>query len=400
MSIQVQTCEIAGCGLVCSLGAGLETVFAGMCGGQTGFRPITRFPAAAYPQGMAAMLPEELEARLREEHPGRDLAWGAVLSAACEALGQGGQARPVAATPDPRLGLVLATNFGPMESLEWCWRERHDHGTIDHDTFAEFANFPAAVATACGCGGPLAQLSLSCASGAAAAALAKDWLDNDRADRVLAVGYDIITEYSWCGLTNLRTITTDKLRPFDSRRAGTIFGEGAAAMLLAKPGAAHGRPLGRLLGAATNNNAFHMTAPAARGAGSRRVMAAALAAAGIGVEAIAHVSAHATGTTANDSTETAALRDLFGPRLGEITVAAHKSQLGHMLGAAGLAEAVITLAAMRNGIIPPTVNHEQPDPECGLDCVPGQARHKQFNCAITNSAGIGGSNASLVLASI
>jgi len=216
------------------------------------------------------------------------------------------------------------------------------------------------------------------------------------------VGYDVLTEYCWAGLTNLRTITTDSVRPFDRRRSGTIFSEGAAAVLLAAPTGA-GRqsrpaPVALVAGAATNNNAFHMTAPPREADGSRRVMAAALADACLAPSDIDHVSAHGTGTTANDSTEAAALRNLFGPHLDGMTVAAHKSQFGHMMGAAGAAEAIMTVEVLRNQIVPPTINHEETDPECRLDCVPGKARRLTgARCAMVNSAGIGGNNSALVL---
>ncbi len=151
-------------------------------------------------------------------------------------------------------------------------------------------------------------------------------------------------------------------------------------------------------GAATGNNAFHLTAPRKEAEGSRLVMAEALRQAAMTPADITHVCAHATSTRANDETEAAALRNLFGNRLPAMTIAAHKSQLGHLLGAAGLAEAIITVQAMRTGVIPPTIRMEHLDPACEpVDCCPLTARVAAFDAAITNSAGIGGNNASLVL---
>jgi 3-oxoacyl-[acyl-carrier-protein] synthase II len=268
---------------------------------------------------------------------------------------------------------------------------------MDATTFGRFDRFLSEMATFCGADGPRAQLSLSCASGAAALALAADLLRSGRADRVLAIGYDLLTEFCWCGLTNLHTITTDCMRPFDLTRSGTLFSEGAAAMLIESATATAAPALGLLAGVATNNNAFHMTAPPKEAEGSRRVMATALADAGIAPEAVDHICAHATSTRANDVTEAAACRNLFGERLASMTVAAHKSQFGHLMGAAGLAEAIITLEVIRHGIIPPTVNHVTPDPECPVDCIRGTARVRRVQCAVTNSAGIGGNNSSVVL---
>ena len=223
---------------------------------------------------------------------------------------------------------------------------------------------------------------MSCASGAAALAVARDMLAAGRADRVLVVAYDALSEFCWCGLSNLRTITTDLMRPFDKRRSGTIFSEGAAAVVLTT--APSPTALASLPGIATNNNAFHMTAPSKDADGSRLVMAAALHAAGMTPDAIEHICAHATSTSANDSTEAAALRNLFGARFATLTTAAHKSQLGHLMGAAGLAEAIITVMAMQHGVIPPTINHEQIDPACEpVNCLPRKAVTKQFKTAIT-----------------
>jgi len=373
-------------------------------GGACGIRPIDRFPVDHFAQQSGGQIASDLEDRLRDEFPEEDLAAGMVKEAAREALSQAGLWRGVGAGLKEEVGLILATNFGAMETLEWCWRERVEVGTLDADTFLHFRDFVHDVAVWLGCRGPCTQLSLSCASGGGAVALAKDWIASGRVKRVLAVGYDCLTEYCWCGLSNLRTISTDALRPFDARRSGTIFGEGAGAMLLEgipySSGAA-GRleVLACIAGAATNNNAYHMTAPAKEAEGSRRVMAAALADAGVKPVVIEHICAHATGTVANDVTESAAFRNLFGDDLAGMTVAAHKSQLGHMMGAAGIVESIVTVEIIRHGIIPPTVNHDQPDPGCLIDCVPGTARHRKVNWAVTNSAGIGGNNAAIVICS-
>ena len=384
--------NITGMGLVSCLGMGVEEVFRRMCAGECGIREIDRFDPEPYARKTGGQVPAEVEEALREEFAEDDFAAAMVKAAGRDALAQAGRTCGAA---DPELGLVLATNFGPMETLEWCWRERADMGTMDDATFAMADGMIDDVADWLGCGGPRLQLSLSCASGAAAVAVARDLVCSGRAQRVLAIGYDALTEYCWCGLTNLRTITTDCVRPFDVSRSGTVFSEGAAALLVSHP--ADGPGLAQLAGAATNNNAFHMTAPCKEAEGSLRVMQAALADAGLAASDIDHICAHATSTKANDITEAACFRNLLGERLPQTTVAAHKSQLGHMLGGAGTVEAIITIQAMRQGIIPPTINHVTPDPDCVLDCVPGIARQREFSTAITNSAGIGGNNASLVL---
>ncbi len=384
--------KITGMGLVCSLGGDVTDVFKRMCAGECGFRPITRFEAEPYAQKKAGQLSEDLENELRTAFPDEDISAAMMKRAGMEAMAQA----KTTMAPE-RQGILLATNFGPMESLEWAWRERLDTQAMDEASYEPYDGIIAQMAEAFNCKGPRLQISMSCASGAAAASLAADVIREGRADRMLVLAYDSLTEYAWCGLSNLRTITTDVMRPFDPDRSGTIFSEGAAAMVLECPDAA-ATALGWISGAATNNNAFHMTAPPKEAAGSKRVMEDALANSGLSTADLTHVCAHATSTHANDETEAGALRNLFGERLPQISVAAHKSQLGHLLGAAGLAEAVVTVQAMRLGVIPPTINHAKNDPACEpIDCIPGQARVKSFDAAITNSAGIGGNNSSLVL---
>ncbi len=384
---------ILGCGLCGGPGGSLDEAFAAMLAGRDVFRPITRFDASGYSQTLAGQAEPGLEARLRSAYPDEDLAAAFIKEAGSAALRQAGLAP---GSLPPRIGLILATNFGPMEMQEWLWRERLDTGAIDDYSFELWAGFPEKMAAWFGCTGPVAQVSLSCASGAAAAALAKLWLNAGRAEAVLAIGYDVLTRFCWTGLHNLHTITTDKVRPFDKRRSGTIFTEGAAAMLLGVRDSAR-KPQAWLLGAATNNNAFHMTAPSKDAEGSRQVMLAALRDAGLPPEAIGHVCAHATATVANDQTECAAFRHLFGDRLDQMTVAAHKSQIGHLLGAAGLAEAVVTVKILQEQRCPPTLNLEEQDPACAVTTPRCTMPLAKVQVAITNSAGIGGNNSSLVL---
>ena len=385
---------ITGMGLVCGLGRSVADVFHRLSAGEHAFRNIDRFPTEPYAQNRGGELPPELEEELRAAFPDDDLSLAMTVDAGRQALAQAG----FNSESHPRRGLVLATNFGAMEALEWAWRERLDTGRMDDASFQLFDGLAAQIARHLGCGGPLAQISMSCASGAAAVAVAQDMLAAGQADQALVAAYDDLSEFCWCGLSNLRTITTDIMRPFDAKRSGTIFSEGAAALLLEARPADSGRVLATVAGAATGNNAFHITAPPQDADGSRQVMAAALDQAGLEPAAVDHVCAHATSTSANDSTEAAALRNLFGDHLGGMTVAAHKSQLGHLLGAAGLAEAVVTVMAMRTGVIPPTINLTEQDPKCQpLDCVPGVARARKISAAVTNSAGIGGNNAALAL---
>lgn len=380
---------IVGTGLVTCLGAGVTRTFEEMCAGKCGVREIDRFPVDQLAQQRGGQLDGEVEGYLREKYGDMDLALAMVIESGTEAL------KGINRGDERRCGLILATNFGSMETLEWCRRERIDNGETDSETFKNWCSSLDIVAKALSCEGPKVELALSCASGGGAAALAKEWIETGRADRVVAVAYDALAESTWTGLANLRTITTDAVRPFDVNRSGTIFSEGAAAMVVQNT-SLPGTPKAYLYGAAVNNNAFHMTAPPKEAEGSRRVMESALADAGVSKEQIGHISAHATATSANDPTESAAFRNLFGDQLDSMTVAAHKSQFGHMMGGAGLAEAVITIEVLASGKVPPTINHGEMDPECTVP-VNTKLTETRAKIAITNSAGIGGNNSSLVI---
>ena len=397
--------KITGMGLICGLGNSPEAVFNRMCAGETAFRDIYTFEAETYAQKTAGQLRPEDNDRLAELFEDGDRALSTVRYAGLQALGHSLTAEELPL--DNRRALVLATNFGPMETLQWCWQERKDTQEIDSFTFAPANDYVKRIAKALGCGGPAIQLSMSCASGAAAVAAASDLLATARADSVLVVAYDTLTDYSWCGLSNLKTITLETMRPFDAKRSGTIFSEGAAAILLEREEAAvvcAAREASQqpacawVNGTATGNNAFHLTAPRPEAEGSRLVMEAALKSAGLGATAVDHVCAHATSTHANDETESAAIRNLLGAHASNVTVSAYKSQLGHLLGAAGLAEVIISVLAMRKGISLPIVNLDEPDPKCmPLKVTRGRAEMARFNCTVTNSAGIGGNNAATVL---
>ncbi len=379
--------DIIGSGIVSCLGSNIEEVWAAMLAGKTGFRSIERFPAEDFPQQKGGMLPPQVEEALRNEFDEDDIAYGMIIAAARQALGD---------RDGDDAGLILGTNFGLMETREWCWRERVDTDELDPDTFERQLTVTQQVASELGLNGPCAQLSLSCASGASALALGWQWLQAQRCSRVLVVCYDAITEYCWCGLSNLRTITTDIVRPFNKERTGTLFSEGAAAVLISRVESDNNSRIGKLLGGATNNNAYHMTAPCKEAEGSRRVMAEALRASGVSADQLDFISAHATGTAANDVTESAAINNLLNKR--RPPVAAFKANIGHMMGAAGMAEIVIALQALKNGVLPPVVNLVEQDPECDVDVVKDEPRSGDFKLAITNSAGLGGNNGSTVLA--
>ena len=192
-------------------------------------------------------------------------------------------------------------------------------------------------------------------------------------------------------------MTKGKLSPFDIERSGTLFSEGAGALLISS---SNENALARLRGWATNNNAFHLTAPSPEGDGSARVMQQALDCAGMEADEVDHINAHGTSTKHNDVTESQAIRKVFGAATDKILVTSNKSMLGHLMGAAGTVEAIASILTLRDQIIPPTINVTQQDPECCVNIVANTAIETEVANVLSNSAGIGGCNAAAIFGSV
>jgi len=385
---------ITGLGAVTPYGEGVQTLWQGLLETIPALSPCDRFDLGGIACTTAGLL-RSTPAIPELPHASRALAFAA---AACrEALAEAGLLNH----PETchALTLITASNFGDMESVEKTLATPHE----PHDPYAYAACTHAALtevlAKTFQINGPRLALSLSCASGASALATAAELLLHGRATRILVVGYDVISPFAWSGLCSLRTMTKEKVRPFDLHRSGTIFSEGAAALLLERleEGEAHAvKPLAFLTGWATGNNGFHLTAPAPRGAGSAFVMREALKRAGLTASHIDHINAHGTGTQPNDETETQAIQDIFGSSAPNIPVTSVKGTVGHLLGAAGALEAVVSVLSLQHNLIPPTANYETPDPACDLDIVTSP-RTAILRHVLSNSAGFGGCNAAVIL---
>lgn len=298
-------------------------------------------------------------------------------------------------------GIVFSTNFGGAASWETLC-DLAAAGESDSELWKQFTLEDAADYTAktLDITGPRVTLSNACSSGGSAIGLACDWLRTGRAKRVLCGGHDGLGLSSLAGLSILRTISPDACRPFDKDRNGTIFGEGAAVLVLETWEEAERRNAkvyAEVLGYAVNNNAHHLTAPDKEGAGLEAVMNAALRDAGVEADEIDYINAHGTGTQYNDLAETQAIKKVLGSRAAGVPVSSIKAATSHIMGGAGALEAIATVLALQNQLLPPTINYRTPDPECDLDYVPNEAREAQLRTALSNSSGIGGNNASVVL---
>ena len=390
---------VTGMGAVTSLGADVPQVWAALCRGDSAIRDLTRFDVKdfAYTRG-GEIVGFTLPAGLARPGETPDLATQFMLVAAAEAMRDAGWSDGAAGA---ETGVVLSTNFGGIISGEKVMADLLGRDKAGSSDFTEFLFQSCAdrVAECWRLDGPRTMLSLSCASGTAAIGYALDLIRFGHAKAVLAGGYDSLSRFAWSGLSALRTMTKDAVRPFDKSRAGTIFSEGAGALLLEREDSARARGAriyAEVAGAALNNNAFHMTAPAKEGDGSAAVMRAALADAELQPEAVDHINAHGTGTKPNDVTETQAIKAVFGAHAYSMPLTSIKGAAGHLMGAAGSIEAIASVLSIRDGIIPPTTNFRDADPECDLPLVANEKKVVPVRCVLSNSAGIGGCNAAVI----
>jgi 3-oxoacyl-(acyl-carrier-protein) synthase len=380
-------------GAVTCLGHSVAETWRGLTENRSGLSRIEKFDPTGLRNDVAG---EVKDSRRGEGEPAIRFAVAASAEAMRAASLDDGVDEPAAA------GVVCSTNFGGADA----WDAWMADGGRDGDAAGALAEFDfaapsRAAAERWGLRGPCATLSLSCSSGAAAMGLALDLIRSGQADVMLAGGHDTLSYSSLAGLSILRTITADQIRPFDKRRSGTIFGEGAAMLVLEELGRARtrGAPvLAELLGYGVNNNAYHMTAPDKGGQGLRRVLQAALHDARISADQLQYINAHGTGTPYHDVAETVAVKTVLGDHAYRIPVSSIKAATGHIMAGAGALEAIVTILAMREGVVPPTLNYQEPDPDCDLDYVPNESRPHRAGIAASISSGIGGNNSAVVFA--
>ncbi|MFQ6096908.1 MAG: beta-ketoacyl-[acyl-carrier-protein] synthase family protein [Armatimonadota bacterium] len=392
---------ITGLGAVTCMGHDVPSFWQRLIAGEGGIGPITKFDTTGYRNNLGGQVWDWDFAKYDLGDPKAiDEATQFALVATREALSDAGIESPDAAGYDPcRSGAALSTNFGGASS----WERFCESG--EGWAFREFA-FDTAIAHVCrrfGLRGPSTLLSISCASGTASIGAAFDLIRYGHADLMVAGGHDSLSHSSLSGLSILRTISPTTIRPFDARRDGTIFGEGAAMVVLEPLERAKARGAtiyGEVAGYWQNNNAYHLTAPDKEGEGMVRIIVRALDDAGVVPTDIHYINAHGTATRYHDPTEVKAIKTVLGDWAYDIPVSSIKGAVSHIMGGAGTIEAIATLLAMRDAVVPPTINYGEPDPECDLDCVPNEAREQTVNCALSISAGIGGSNAAVVLKSV
>jgi len=385
---RVEPVAILAAGAVTPLGPDVDAFWSGLVTGADGISRIERFPVDDLRVGRGGEI-KKLRAA-RRDAPRRGCRATQLLLAAAEDL----LARVAPGVAPVRLGVVLGTALGGVEELE---RALGPGGRLRHAAGGLYDAPAHALARWLDARGPVLTVSTACASGATALGVGADLLRAGAVDAVVAGGYDTLCRFVMRGFDALRSLTRDRIRPFDRRRSGLLLGEGAALVLMTRERDARSPRLGRLLGHASTSDGTHVAAPDPHGRGLELALRAALAESGVAPADVDFVSTHGTGTQLNDRVETEVLKRVLGRRAGEVPVNSIKSGLGHTMGAAAALEAIMCLLASREGVVPATLGLEERDPACDLDCVAGAPRPVRPGVSVSTSLGFGGCNAALVL---
>jgi len=402
---------ITGLGLVTPLGTGLDKNWEALSGGRPGIRTITRFPnVEAYASRIAGEVPDfcaEDFIETKEIKKMDPFIQYAVAAAAMAAQDGAFKIEPDWAT---QVGVIVGVGFCGIETIETTKEALLNGGPRKISPFfipKVISNLaPGQIAIRHGAKGVNWTPTSACASGTHAIGEAFHLIRRGLQDAVIAGGAEsAITPLGVGGFAAMKALSTRNdeperaSRPFDKDRDGFVIGEGSGILILEERERALKRGAkvyAEVIGYGANGDAYHITAPAPEGDGAARCMALALKDAGIAPSEVDYINAHGTSTEYNDANETLAIKRVFGEHALKLAVSSTKSMTGHLLGAAGAVEGVFSVLAMHHGIIPPTINYENPDPACDLDYVPNVARKANVRVALSNSFGFGGTNACVI----
>ena len=402
---------ITGLGAVTPLGTGVDKSWQSLCQGKSGIDVITRFDASSFKTRIAGEVrdfnPDDFMDKRLVRRNDRFIHFA--LAASRMAVDD---ARlTIDSGNAERVGVSLGTTLGGIESVEQNYKLLLEGAARKISPFfvpGFLTNMASGqIAIEVGARGPNKCSSTACASGAHAIGDACRSIQWGEADVMVAGGSEAgITPIMFAGLDAERVMSTRNdfpqkaSRPFDKDRDGFVTSEGSGVVILEELEFAlrrEARIYAEVLGYGTSCDAYHITAPDPDGAGAAHCMKMALKDAGITGDGIDYINAHGTSTPLNDVAETRAIKYVFQGHASKLAISASKSMLGHLWGAAGAVEAIFCILTINQGIIPPTINYETPDPDCDLDYVPNVAREAEVRTALSNSFGFGGTNASLIL---
>jgi len=398
---------ITGIGLVTAVGASRDESWTNLIQGVCGIRPLTLFENTGYHSQIAGEAPLErllpCLTPLQRRRWGRGDQFGVV--AATEAIADAGL--ETADLDRARIGVMLGAGTADLIRTEGYLQTTMRDG-IEHArpsaVWNHFYSTPVdVIASHFGFEGPRSCIVAACASSTMAIGYATDAIRYGRIDAALAGGTDTLTRLTFSGFNALRVMDPSPCRPFDRSRAGMNIGEGAAILVLENFERARrrgARIYAEVAGHGLSCEAFHPTSPEPDGRAIATTMGRALANAKTSADEVDHVNAHGTATVHNDRAEARGIRLVLGDRARRVPVTAIKSMVGHSLGAAGGIEAAVTALSIFHGVVPPTINHADTDPDCDVDVVANEAREDPVRCAISTSLAFGGNDAALVLRAV
>lgn len=402
---------VTGLGCVSPVGLSAEESWQNVLAGKSGIAPLTLFDPTGFPVRIGAEVKgfDPLQYVDRKEARKMDRFTQFAVAAAQQAVDDSGL--EATAENRDRIGVMIGSGIGGIETFEREMRVSMEKGVERLSPFfipmmiCDMAS--GQVSIRFGFGGPNSCVVTACATGTNAIGDAMELIRRGDADAMLAGGAEAaVTPLGVGGFAACRALSTRNdepqraSRPFDAERDGFVIGEGSAVLVLEELEFARARGariLAEVAGYGMSADAYHITMPAPEGKGAARSMRAALEDAGVSPDAIDYINAHGTSTGPNDKNETAAVKSVLGEAAYRTPMSSTKSMTGHLLGAAGAIEAMFCVQAIRDGVIPPTINLDNPDPECDLDYVPHTKREHAVNVALSNSFGFGGHNATLVL---
>jgi len=402
---------ITGLGLVTPLGIGIDEAWSALCAGKSGVGEITRFDASDFDTQIAG---EVKDFRADDYMPKKDakrIHPFIAYAVAASRMAVEDSGLKIGNGNAGRVGVITGCGLGGLSMLEQTAKIVETRGPKRVSPFfipMMIGNMaPGMISIHCGAKGPNLSLATACAAGTHAVGEAFKTIQGGLADAMITGGVEsVVTPTCIAGFNAMKALSTRNdapqkaSRPFDRDRDGFIVGEGGGILILEAMDQALERGAhiyAEVIGFGASGDGYHMTCPAPEGEGAVRCMESALSDAGISADQIDYINAHGTSTQLNDVNETLAIKTVFKDRSGKVAISSTKSMTGHLLGAAGGIETVFTALTLQEGIIPPTINLDNPDESCDLDYVPHVARNQAVDYAMTNSFGFGGTNGTLIL---
>ncbi len=410
--MKVQRAVITGMGAVTPLGSSVELFWNGLINGESGVRKITQFDAGDLPCQIAGEIPDFDPSQYLERKESRRLPRSAQIAVASAIQAVNDAGLPGTMPNKERTAVVYGTALGGIDMMVDGIFQLRSEGLSRGNPFTLPFAIPNLstflIAKQFQALGPNSTIVTACATGTQTIGEAAELIWNGKADVVITGGTEaLIEDYSVAGFCAMRALPTSfnddpksASRPFDAAREGFILAEGSGTLIVegldtAKSRGAH--IYAEIIGYASTSDAFHIAAPDPDASGAIRAMRWALENASIAPTQIDYINAHGTSTPLNDLTETKAIKEVFGAHAYKLAVSSTKSMIGHSMGASGSLEAIACVLSILNGTIHPTINYTTPDPECDLDYVPNKARKQAVHYALSNSFGLGGQNACLIL---